>query len=265
MSPCSLVTYLVEHHRPAVRLLELANASHLGARERTALMTEELRLEELSRKRGAVDLHERAAASGRAMMNGARHELLADAAFPPDEHGDVAVRDLFDHRRHRAHLLAGAPDRSVLVITDLLAQLGQLGDESILLNRVADRDIERDLAQPFGIVRLNHVVGGSEADGLHDGGGLIAPGQHDDLRLRAGRLQRAQRRHTVEPGHHDVEQHDVRRIVLLLDRREHFVAAGVAARIVSAQREEGPEVRTERRVIVNDRNVSFHRLVHLVD
>ena len=44
--------------------------------------------------------------------------------------------------------------------------------------------VERDLAEPFGIVRLDDVVGGAEAHRFDDGRGLLAARQHDRLQLR---------------------------------------------------------------------------------
>ena len=114
--------------------------------------------------------------------------------------------------RDAAHLLAVAPDRPVLVVAELLAQLAQLGDEAVLLDGVLDRDVERDLAQPLGIVGLDDVVGGAEAHGFDDRRGLVAARQHDDLGFRARGLQRAQRGQAVEARHHHVEQDDVGRL-----------------------------------------------------
>ena len=71
-------------------------------------------------------------------------------------------------------------------------------------------DVERDFAQPFGIVGLDHVVGGAETDRLDDRRRLLAARQHDHLQVGLGRLQRLQRLDPVHAGHHHVEQHDVR-------------------------------------------------------
>ena len=74
-------------------------------------------------------------------------QLLADAALAADEHGDVAVGDLLDHRGDAAHLFAVAPDGAVLVVAQLLPQFAQLRDEPVLLDRVLDRDVERNFAR----------------------------------------------------------------------------------------------------------------------
>src|SRR5439155_8973160 len=112
-----------------VRLLELPDPCVRRARERAPLVAEQLALEEFRRQRRAIDFHERAVAPRRALMDRARHQLLADAALAAEQDGDVAVGDLFDDGGDRTHLLAVAPDLPVLVVAELLAEFAQLGDE----------------------------------------------------------------------------------------------------------------------------------------
>ena len=123
--------------------------------------------------------------------------------------------------RDRLHLGAVAPEqeRAILVVAQLAPQLGDFRDEARLLDRVLDRGVERDFAQPLGIVRLDDVVGGAEADRFDDRRRLLAARQHDRLQVGLRRLQRAQRFEAVHARHHHVEQHDVGRIALL-DRGE---------------------------------------------
>ena len=160
--------------------------------------------------------------------------------------------------RDRLHLGAVAPEqeRPVLVVAQLPPQLGDLGHEPRLLDRALDGGVERDLAQPLGIVGFDDVVGGAEAHRLDDRRRLLAARQHDHLQVGLRRLQRAQRLEPVHAGHHHVEQHDVRRIALL-DRGEHLVAARIGPRLVAAQREERPQVIGERGIVVDDGDVGF--------
>ena len=111
-------------------------------------------------------------------MNRARDQLLADAAFAADQHGDVAVGHLLDDERDLAHRRAVAPadERLALIVAQLPAQVGQLVDQAAALDRLLDGRIERDFAEPFRIARLDHVVGGAEAHRFDD-----------DLRLLAAR------------------------------------------------------------------------------
>ena len=111
---------------------------------------------------------------GRPLMNRARDELLADSALAAEEHGDIAVGHLLDDRCDAAHLVAVAPDRPVFVVAQLLPQLAQLGDQPVLFDGILDGDVERDLAEPLGVVRFHDIVGGSESDRLDDRRGLIS-------------------------------------------------------------------------------------------
>ena len=186
-------------------------------------------------------------------MDRARDQLLADAALAANQHGDVAVGDLLDDLRDALHVRAVAPEqeRAILVVAQLAAQLGDLRDQARLLDRALDRGVERDLAEAFRIVRLDDVVGGAEPHRFDDGRGVLAARQHDRLQVGLGGLQRAQRFEAVHPRHHHVEQHDVGRIALL-DRGEQFVAARVGARVVAAQRQEGPQVVGKCGIVVDD-------------
>src|SRR6185437_10215371 len=79
------------------------------ARERTLLVSKQLALEQLRRKRGAIDLDERLVLAGRSLMDGTRDEFLADTALAANQHRDVAVGDLFDDERDLLHRGAVAP------------------------------------------------------------------------------------------------------------------------------------------------------------
>ena len=115
---------LVEEDRAEVRLLELADARRRGAGERAFLVAEQLAFEQLRRQRRAVHLDERLVLARRSLMDGARDELLADAALAADQHGDVAVGHLLDDVRHLTHGRAVAPaeERLVLIVAELPPQ-----------------------------------------------------------------------------------------------------------------------------------------------
>src|SRR3954469_5793934 len=191
-------------------------------------------------------------------MDRACDQLLADAAFTTDQHGDVAVRHLLDDGGDRLHLGAVAPEekRAVLVVGQLPAKFRDFGDQPRLFDRVLDRRVQRDLPEPFGIVRLDDVVGGAQTNGLDNRRRLLAARQHDRLHLRLGRLQGAQRLETIHTRHHDVEQDDVRRIALF-DRGQQFVAARVRARLVAAQRQEGAQIVRKGGIVIHDGDVRF--------
>ena len=121
-------------------------------------------------------IHQRPLASRRPLMDGARDELLADAALAANQHRDVAVGHLLDDRRDGLHVGAVAPEeeRAVLVVAQLTPQLGDLRHQARLLDRALDRGVERDLAEAFRIVGLDDVVGRAELHRFDDGRRLLA-------------------------------------------------------------------------------------------
>src|SRR5262249_48954931 len=98
---------LVEEDRPAVRELEAARPALGRTGECSALVTEELALDQPARQRGAVDLDERPAAARAPRVDRARDQLLSAAGLAEDE--DRGVR-----RRHQIDLLEGVRQRAAL-------------------------------------------------------------------------------------------------------------------------------------------------------
>ena len=191
----------------------------------------------------------------RTLVDRARHQLLADAALAANQHGDVAVGHLLDDQRHVAHrrTVAPADERLALVVAQLPAEVGQLVDQPAALDGLLDRGVERDFAKAFRVARLDHIVRGTQADGLDDGLRLLAAGQHDHLQLRARGFQRLQRLQAVHAGHRHVEQHDVGGLALA-DGGDDLIAARVRAGLVSAQREKRAQISGKAGVIVHDGN-----------
>ena len=56
--------------------------------------------------------------------------------------------------------------RAVPIVGELLAQLGDLGDELHFFDRALDRRLQRNFTEPFRIVRLDHIVSCAQAHGL---------------------------------------------------------------------------------------------------
>ena len=110
---------LVEKQGAAVSQLELPRLGLLRTGERAPLVAEELRLEQLARQGGAVDLDEHARRARRAGVDLPRDHVLADARFARDEHRHVGVGDTVDelvdgaHRRRRAERRAARRPRGV--------------------------------------------------------------------------------------------------------------------------------------------------------
>ena len=83
---------LVEEQSAAVRLLEAAVACLGRAGEASGLVTEQLRLDQILRQRGAVHDNQRAGPSGRQVVQTLGDQLLAGAALADHEHRSVERR-----------------------------------------------------------------------------------------------------------------------------------------------------------------------------
>src|SRR5262245_22079977 len=79
--------YLVQEAGAALRRLEQATPGGDGARERSALVTEQLRLEQRLGDRRAIDDDERPLGARACVVDRARDQLLAGARLALDEHG----------------------------------------------------------------------------------------------------------------------------------------------------------------------------------
>ena len=96
--------HLVEEHRPAVRLAEEPGPALEGARERPALVAEELAPEELAREGAAVHGLEPGAAAAAQPVERGGDELLAGPGLAEDQHRHVVrghAPDPVEERRHR--------------------------------------------------------------------------------------------------------------------------------------------------------------------
>ena len=102
--------HLVEEQRAAARLLEAPDLAPLGARERAALVTEELARQQTLRERGAVDLDQRPGRTPTPLVHEVRQDLLADAGLPLQQHRQVGRRDATQGPVDRPHRRADRRD-----------------------------------------------------------------------------------------------------------------------------------------------------------
>ena len=103
------VVDIVEEDRAAMRHLEAARAILDRAGERSALVAEELRLDERLGQDRAADRHERPAPARAVVMDQAGDDFLACAGLADDEHVALAVGNHAQEIEDRAHSPA-APD-----------------------------------------------------------------------------------------------------------------------------------------------------------
>ena len=95
---------LVEQERALVRRLELSGFLPVGSGERALLVTEQLRLEQLAGKGGAVHLQELAMGARRRLVDRPGHHFLADSALASQQHCRVGGGHLGDEVSNRLHL-----------------------------------------------------------------------------------------------------------------------------------------------------------------
>ena len=205
------VADLVQEQRAAVGQLELSAPPADRAGERAALVTEQLGLDQLLGDGGAVDLDERAVPSRGLGVDGARHQLLAGPFSPWISTRPLvgaAMRDLL------AQLLddpALADDP--LTALELLAQVTVLALEAAVVERSGRG--QQDLLERE---RLLDEVVRAELGGLDGGLDGAVTGDHDHGGLGTDPLELREGLEPVCAGHPDVEEDQVRRLVLQLER-----------------------------------------------
>ena len=97
------VTDFVQKQRAPFRLLETPAPLRLRPRERPPLMTEQFTLEQILGNRRRVDGHERPLSTWRMPMQRPRHQFLASATLPGDQHRRRTVRQPPDGTKHLLH------------------------------------------------------------------------------------------------------------------------------------------------------------------
>ena len=156
---------LVEEERTAVGFLELADALVDSASERASLMAEQDALDQVLRDGAAVDGDERPRLAFALALDGARDQLLADAAFALDEHRDVGAGGTVSKRDDTLH---GLPANDEVAEGErpfrLLLDAGDLSLQRLDLERAVDRHLEA-----LGRSRLDDEVRRTGAHG-RDGG-----------------------------------------------------------------------------------------------
>ena len=246
---------LVEKQGAAVGQLEAAEAALGGAGEGPALVAEQLALDEGLGDCRAVDRDERLVAPVRELVNRARHELLARAAFPVHKHGRVARRRQLDPAIYLLHALRLANQLAeAALLLQLMAQEADLARQRLLL----DRFLEQHL-QPRGVDGLGEIVERAAAHGFH--GGLHRPlsghEQHD--RRPARFLQLLEERESIHLGQHEVCHDDG--WMLALHEAQCFLAGARRLDLVAPLSDEPRKAVTLRRLVIDDQHLAMPHVV----
>ena len=97
------VADLVQKQGATVGLLEAAAAHGLRARKRTALVPEQLGLQQVLGNGRGIDRHKRAGGPRRVLVQGARDKLLARARLAGDHDRDIALAQAANGAKHVLH------------------------------------------------------------------------------------------------------------------------------------------------------------------
>ena len=199
---------LVQEDRPAVRQLEPAEPSRVGAREGAALVAEQLRLHERLRDGRDVDGDERRVLALAPAVDRARHQLLARAALAGDEHGGGRRRDLRDQLVEARHL--GMPAHQPLEPDGGLgaaAGEGRAQRDDLALEVALFQHAVREADDLIHLERLDQVVVRAALERLHRRAHVAhRGGDHHDHR----RVERLDARQDVHAGlaRHTLVEHD---------------------------------------------------------
>src|SRR5207302_3667230 len=138
----------VQEQRPASGRLERALAGGVGARERAALVAEQLALDELVRQRRAVERNEWALGIRAEPVQLARDQLLARPTLTDHEHRTGYRRDTDDRFLEFRERGARADERRFE--PEAVPQQRDLGGQPATFDRVLD--FLRDALHPLGLV-----------------------------------------------------------------------------------------------------------------
>ena len=196
------VADLVEEERAAVGLLEAAAALRIRPGEGAALVSEQLRLEQIRGDRSRVERDEGTLGARAVLVQRPGDELLAGARLPGDEHRDARARQAADgaehllHRGRRAEEL-GHPWRPARVGPRLLTCARGAAHER---DRLVD------------VEGLRQVLEGAALVGRHRIRQIRVRGHHDDRELRARIVDALEELEPRGAGHADVGDQDIGRL-----------------------------------------------------
>src|SRR5262245_7322526 len=196
------LAHLVEEQRAAVGLLELADALVDGARERAPLMAEQNALDQVLGDGAAVDGDEGLCLALALALDGARDQLLADAALALDQHGDIGGGGAATKSDRTGHGRAADDEvREGQRALGLLLDAGDLALQRLDLERAVDRHLEA-----LGRGRLDDEVGRTRTHGANGGIDRAVGGLDDDGRRAGLGGEPPQHLGAVHAGHDEVEQ-----------------------------------------------------------
>ena len=196
---------LVEQQRAPLGHLEQPFLVALRAGEGPLLVAEQLRLDQVLRDRGAVDLDERPLRPLAVVVDRVRDQLLAGAVLPLDQDVGVAAGDALHQLEHFVHLLALADD-----VAEAELPLELLLEQQVLADQVAplDRALEHG-EEGVGLDRLLDEAVRPRLHRLHGLRHAAVARDHDDFGVGMRLLELAEEFQPVDVRQHHVGDDDV--------------------------------------------------------
>ncbi len=207
-------------------------------------MAEQLRLDQLLRDGGAVDVDEGLLGAQRVAVQRARDDLLAAAVLAGDEHARRRWRRAADLLLEFVHHLAVADED--LFEREVLTQIADLLPQPAVVEGVIDGEQNALEGE-----RLLQKIVGTEARGLHRGFDAAVAGDHDDGR-RAGVAQPFEHGQSVDAGKPEVEQDEIELVARVLG--DPFLARLAERGLVSFVAEDVGEGGADGGLVVDDEN-----------
>lgn len=223
------------------------------AGEGAALVAEQFVFEQRFRERHTIDDDHGHALARTPLVDGAREEFLAGAAFPEEENAGVRVGGATRGFDDGLDLRAVADDGGIPVLHVRLKG-GHLPLQGVPLQRFLNHDQEMVFFE-----RLRQEVVGPVAHGFHGvrdraGGGHDNDGDVLGLLVLGHALEHV---HALETGQVEVQQHQVRGF--LLDELDAAQAVGGRQRFIAARVETILQHRDDVLVVVDYENLGLHR------
>src|SRR5882724_9044655 len=244
---------LVQEQRPAGRELDLSHPIVNRARERAALVAEELALEERVREGRAVDGDETAALALALKVDGASRELLAGPRLAVDEDGRVVLCQDLDGLEDLVHHPIAADDvRERVAVGELVAEVVDLVEQAALLEDLLGG--KEDLLLLEG---LGDVVAGALLDRLDRALDARVAGDHDHVEVGPAIADLAGETDAVRAR--DLEIDDGERELVLAEQLERLGGVGRRRHGVLLRGVQLLELATDERVVVDDEDARFHR------
>src|ERR1700693_1250047 len=196
LKPHIHVADFIEKDCPLVGQLEFSKFLIRRAGKRTALMPEQLRLQQVPRNRGAVDRDKRGLFAGAQKVNGPRDQLLSRSALSPKKHGSLARSDLLNDIEEFHQFYAFSNDfRELQVVFKLVFHDHVFGHQLPVFERFLNGQQEM-----FGFERLGDKVVGAVPDRLDRRFNRAESGHHDHRNQRVILLDRGKNVETALKG-----------------------------------------------------------------